>query len=78
MRRSAIALMFGESIMQRKRRPLNEEVYIGFEHIECRGAEIGVQVETSGGGVPTFSGMEIKGGERINLVGTGVGVASTD
>ncbi len=53
----------------------NEEWYIGLERVECHGADVGVQVDTSGSAEPSLTGFSIKGGEAIDLVGTGIRVA---
>lgn len=53
----------------------NAEYYVGLERMECNGVEIGVQVDTSGPAAPTFSGLSIRGGEGIDLVGTGIRIA---
>lgn len=53
----------------------NEEWYVGLERVECHGADVGVQVDTRGSAEPSLSGFSIKGGEGIDLVGTGIRVA---
>lgn len=48
--------------------------YLGIGRLSCRGAEVGVSVDTRGNGIPTFRGLSIVGGEGVSLDGTGIRV----
>jgi len=49
--------------------------YIGIGHLICKGAEIGIDVDSQGDNRPIFSGFSIIGGEGIVLNGTGIRIA---
>ena len=68
-------LTLRDDLLRVGRKSPNAEHYVGLERMECNGAEIGVQVDTSSPAEPTFSGLSIKGGEGIDLVGTGIRIA---
>lgn len=48
------------------------EYYVGIERLECHGAQVGVQVDTSIDPPTQLQGLTLIGGQGIHLVGTGV------
>jgi hypothetical protein len=49
--------------------------YIGIGGLTCKGAEIGIDVDTRSADRPIYSGLSIIGGEGIVLNGTGIRIA---
>jgi hypothetical protein len=72
MRIGTSHLTLREDLLRVGRSSPKAEYYVGIERMECNGAEIGVQVDTSGLLDSKFSGFSIKGGEGIHLKGTGI------
>ncbi|MBI3716478.1 MAG: hypothetical protein HY255_10835, partial [Betaproteobacteria bacterium] len=46
--------------------------YLELENIDCKGAEIGIDIDSVGADAPRFRGLSIVGGEGIRLEGTGI------
>lgn len=51
------------------------EYYIGIERLECSGARVGVFVDEDRFATPRMNGCSIKGGEGIEINGTGIKLA---